>query len=303
MRLFRLSLLFLLIVSALALASDDEAWKAPKRHARKKNPIEATAESISNGRSAFMKECMSCHGEKGRGDGPAAKDLEKKPGDLTDKSLLDQTDGGLFWKITTGRTPMPSFRSILTDEQRWHVVNFVRALAPRENTIEIITPEFDTPEHMRAHVSGILEAYFNVSNALSREATDNAQCAARSLATAANDASDETTDDLTEPVLASWAEVSAELVKGATRLSTSESLADMRRCFSDLTSTLNTFVRKFGHAESDPIALIHCGKAFDGDGAEWLGHDDGASSPYLGPIDNDCNKMVAWLLPAQSKSD
>jgi mono/diheme cytochrome c family protein len=44
------------------------------------------------------------------------------------------TDGEIFWKITEGRRPMPSFKKELTDEQRWQLVNFLRRLANSSGT-------------------------------------------------------------------------------------------------------------------------------------------------------------------------
>ncbi len=112
-------------------AGSDNEWKAPARAAKKQNPIPADANSIAVGKTVYTKECFSCHGTTGKGDGPAAKDLEKSPGNLSDPKLWDQTDGALFWKITTGRKPMASYENLLTEEQRWNVINYTRTLAPR----------------------------------------------------------------------------------------------------------------------------------------------------------------------------
>ena len=107
-------------------------WRAPARKARVKNPIPATEASIAQGRQLFMTACAPCHGPSGRGDGPAAASLERKPGNLTDgPRMWAQSDGELFWKITTGNSPMPAFEEAYTEEQRWHIVNFVRTLAPK----------------------------------------------------------------------------------------------------------------------------------------------------------------------------
>jgi mono/diheme cytochrome c family protein len=80
----------------------------------------------------YVKECASCHGTAGKGDGPAAKDLERKPGDLSSPKLTDQTDGALFWKLTEGNKPMPSMREVFSEEDRWTVINYVRTLAPQD---------------------------------------------------------------------------------------------------------------------------------------------------------------------------
>ena len=112
-------------VVAVGIAAQEE-WKAPARAAAKKNPVAADAASIGRGKAIYTAECASCHGSSGRGDGPAAKDLEKSPGDMT--KLGGQSDGALFWKITEGKKPMASFATKLTEPQRWDVINYLHTL-------------------------------------------------------------------------------------------------------------------------------------------------------------------------------
>lgn len=119
----------LTFAGALALAQSGETWKAPARAAKKKNPVAADARSLASGKAIYEKECLSCHGAKGKGDGTAVKDLERKPGDLSAPPVLAETDGELFWKITAGNKPMASFEKTLTEEQRWDSVNFIRTFA------------------------------------------------------------------------------------------------------------------------------------------------------------------------------
>lgn len=123
----------LAIVAALAqdAGKSGDEWVAPSRAARKKNPVEANEASIAQGKVVYVKECASCHGDKGKGDGPAAKDLEKKPGDLTLSKTQEQSDGALFWKITEGNKPMASYEKTLSEEDRWHVINYLRTLATK----------------------------------------------------------------------------------------------------------------------------------------------------------------------------
>lgn len=106
-------------------------WKAPARAARKKNPVPADEASVAAGLALYTKHCLSCHGTKGKGDGSAAKALERPPGDLSSAKMWDQTDGALFWKITEGRKPMPTFATLTTENERWQIVNYVRTLAPK----------------------------------------------------------------------------------------------------------------------------------------------------------------------------
>jgi len=98
--------------------------------AQKKNPVEASPESVSKGQTIFKKNCQMCHGEKGMGDGPAGQRLKPKPANLADKSGMEKlSDGELFEAITKGKNPMPAFEHKLNETDRWHVINFIRTFA------------------------------------------------------------------------------------------------------------------------------------------------------------------------------
>ncbi len=108
-----------------------QKWTAPSGAGQKQNPIASDEASIESGKRIYDRSCLSCHGTKGSGDGPAAGFLERHPGVLSDAKMWLQTDGALFWKITEGNSPMPSFRDGLSQDQRWQVVNYIRTLAPK----------------------------------------------------------------------------------------------------------------------------------------------------------------------------
>jgi mono/diheme cytochrome c family protein len=109
----------------------DNAWEVPKDAAEVKNPIAADAKSVAAGKIVYTQQCVACHGSTGKGDGPAAIALRSKPGDLSDPKTWQQTDGALYWKISEGREAMPVYKKMLTEEQRWNAVNYVRSLAKK----------------------------------------------------------------------------------------------------------------------------------------------------------------------------
>lgn len=123
----RLFIIAGITIAAVAVAiAAQEHWEAPARASAKKSPVAADAASIGRGKAIYTAECASCHGNSGRGDGPSAKDLEVSPGDMT--KLGSHSDGALFWKISEGKKPMPSFAKKLTEQQRWEVINYLRTL-------------------------------------------------------------------------------------------------------------------------------------------------------------------------------
>lgn len=107
-----------------------QQWKAPASADSKKNPLTNDASVAAAGKVVYAKECQSCHGKKGKGDGPSAADLDVSVGDMTSAKTQGQTDGALFWKISEGKKPMPSFKKKLSEDQVWQVVIYMRTLKP-----------------------------------------------------------------------------------------------------------------------------------------------------------------------------
>ena len=102
-------------------------WTAPASEKSKKSPIEASAKVVEQGEKIAKVNCVSCHGAKGKGDGAAAVALNPKPADWTSKRVQDESDGELFWKISTGRGAMPAWKH-LPEKDRWALVQYLRTL-------------------------------------------------------------------------------------------------------------------------------------------------------------------------------
>lgn len=115
-------------------------WDIPKDADATKNPVEASEESIAKGKELFMTKkgnCIFCHGETGSGNKENLPRLRRVPADLSDvKRMPKLSDGEIFWKITKGIPGIMPSRDMLTEEERWHLVNFVRTL-PKEKPPEM----------------------------------------------------------------------------------------------------------------------------------------------------------------------
>lgn len=98
----------------------DPAWVAPAGRSAQVNPLTDRPELSAGGRRLFKQRCSECHGLDRRGTTRAP--------DLISEGVQEQSDGALFWKISSGnsRTGMPSF-SFLPEPQRWQVVLFLRS--------------------------------------------------------------------------------------------------------------------------------------------------------------------------------
>lgn len=110
---------------------NDEDWVAPKSADLLKNPYKGKSEATAEGKKLYLKLCKICHGDRGKGDGIAGLSLKPRPKDFTSEKVQSQTDGAIFWKLTTGKTPMAAYEKILKEEQRWKLVNYIRVLGKK----------------------------------------------------------------------------------------------------------------------------------------------------------------------------
>jgi mono/diheme cytochrome c family protein len=95
-----------------------------------RDPEPVTESSIASGRALYRENCVACHGERGRGNGPSAVGLDPPPADLV-LHVPQHTEGELFYMISRGmpNSAMPAWRSALTDRERWEIVHYLRVLA------------------------------------------------------------------------------------------------------------------------------------------------------------------------------
>lgn len=106
----------------------------------------ATPEGIQRGRAVFEKvECWKCHGQEGRGNGPAAATLTDTknnpivPYDFTtgDRFKCGGSDEDLYRIFMTGLdgTPMPSFADVLKPGEAWDLVHYLRSLQSAKSNV------------------------------------------------------------------------------------------------------------------------------------------------------------------------
>ena len=99
----------------------------PQDYAGQVNPL--GPEAVALGSSIFRANCEACHGALGHGDGPAAGALNPRPTNLAElQSRAD--DDYLNWRINTGKdgTSMVAWHGVLSEEQIWQVISFLRTL-------------------------------------------------------------------------------------------------------------------------------------------------------------------------------
>jgi len=122
---------FLLVVPALlvmstSLIAQNKSWNVPAAIKSMKNPVASSEVSLKTGSETFTKNCVSCHGKTGKGNGVKAATLRNFPGDFTRPEFQNLTDGEILYRVKTGKEEMPKFEGKLTDDDIWNVINYLR---------------------------------------------------------------------------------------------------------------------------------------------------------------------------------
>jgi mono/diheme cytochrome c family protein len=125
---------FVLLLSACGTSESGSNFSSaevlptvPPEYAGLTNPL--GGEAAERGAVTFQSTCASCHGEQGYGNGVASASLNPPPKNLVElKAQVD--DDYLYWKISDGDlgTAMLAWKGILTEEQIWELVSFIRTL-------------------------------------------------------------------------------------------------------------------------------------------------------------------------------
>jgi mono/diheme cytochrome c family protein len=116
----------LLACAAIAFCQEpnpvDPGWKVPEKAQQQPNPLGNQPELAAGGHKIFIRNCLQCHGD-------ATHEHKNNAPALTSEAVQQETDGSLFWRISSGnaRKGMPSFSS-LPEAQRWQLVLYIRAM-------------------------------------------------------------------------------------------------------------------------------------------------------------------------------
>ena len=90
----------------------------------------ARAADLAATKKTYDDKCAKCHGLTGKGDGPKAKSLKKKPRDYTNKvEMAKLTDEKLIKETLDGKKPMPSYRGKLTEAEIADLIAYIRTFS------------------------------------------------------------------------------------------------------------------------------------------------------------------------------
>jgi hypothetical protein len=129
-----LSLLFILLSYSSKLSAQE--WVVPPDKAKVLSPFKFSDETRKTGENLYTTYCKQCHGDPGKGNVIA---LVPPPPDPATPKMQKNTDGGIFYKVTEGKGPMPSFKNILTAFNIWNIISYLRSFNPQY--VQQVVPE------------------------------------------------------------------------------------------------------------------------------------------------------------------
>jgi mono/diheme cytochrome c family protein len=118
------------LLLSTALVAQPKPWVVPANFKSMANPVAKGDASNKAGKTLYDKNCASCHGKAGLGDGVKARALKTFPGDFSKADFQGQTDGDHFYKTKFGRAEMPKYDGKLADNDIWNIVNYMRTFKP-----------------------------------------------------------------------------------------------------------------------------------------------------------------------------
>ncbi len=115
-----------------------QEWIVPEEKRGRLSTFPFTDETRKEGEKLYTLNCMSCHGNPGKGNFLA---LVPPPGDPATDKIQRNSDGEIFHKVTTGRGQMPSFRSVLSTDDIWKTVSYIRSFNSNyvQKVMQVIT--------------------------------------------------------------------------------------------------------------------------------------------------------------------
>lgn len=129
-----------LIVAAILFIAQQgmaQKWNVPEDQKTIQNPSEYNLNNVKKGKDLFLQNCKSCHGDAGKNNGLP---LVPPPPDITSDLMQANTEGELFYKITHGLGGMPQFETMISEDDRWRLVNYIRNYNPNNEPVLVEAP-------------------------------------------------------------------------------------------------------------------------------------------------------------------
>jgi hypothetical protein len=125
-----------------------QGWVAPEDKKGKLSPFAFSEETRKAGEKLYAINCKSCHGIPGKGN---FLNLVPPPGDPATDKIQHNSDGEIFYKVTTGRGPMPSFKNAVSSNDIWNIISFLRSFNAKY--VQSVMPVIKSAEYPGAVIN------------------------------------------------------------------------------------------------------------------------------------------------------
>ena len=126
----------IIIFQLFSLSMRAQEWVVPEDKKGKLSPFQFNEETRKTGERLYTLNCKSCHGIPGKAN---FINLVPTPGDPATDKIQHNSDGEIFYKITAGKGPMPSFRNALSSQDIWNIISYVRSFNTKY--VQSVMPE------------------------------------------------------------------------------------------------------------------------------------------------------------------
>jgi mono/diheme cytochrome c family protein len=115
-----------------------QEWVVPENRKSRLSPFPFTDDSRKKGETSYTVNCVSCHGNPGKGN---IIDLVPPPPDPATEKVQKNNDGEIYYKIAEGRLQMPAFKNVLTSNEIWNLVAYIRSFnrSYKQSVMPVIT--------------------------------------------------------------------------------------------------------------------------------------------------------------------
>jgi hypothetical protein len=140
--------IFILILQLYSFTLMAQGWVVPEDKKGKLSPFVFNEATRKSGERLYNINCLSCHGTPGKGNFIT---LVPPSGDPATEKIQRNSDGEIFYKVTTGRGPMPSFKNAFSADDTWNIISFLRSFNTKY--VQSVMPEIKSAAYPGAVIS------------------------------------------------------------------------------------------------------------------------------------------------------
>jgi mono/diheme cytochrome c family protein len=133
----KLTLLIVVVLFLSVQQGISQEWLVPADKQNIENPSDYNLENVKKGKDLYMTNCKSCHGDAGKNNSLALVPL---PPDIASETMHKNSEGSMFYKMSTGKGLMPAFESTLSETDRWLLVNYIMNYSPDNTPVWVDLP-------------------------------------------------------------------------------------------------------------------------------------------------------------------